>query len=212
VIDLNWPFVVIIPLVKGKSLNATAWRISLTVLLSNDEQLELKWWNLVPHPIPPDALTELRLTTWAEPRLEVAHKLIASVSKLSLFAAHLRNFARLPDLDEQGQKEFQDYIQRLVAPMNEALQLVRDTEVEIRNFFGEFSPSDYENRPNLVDVVQALQALHNQVPTSDFQGQVSMDLEGMVEWANRLETGKQYAFLAYLFWASDILSIVPFSK
>jgi hypothetical protein len=155
----------------------------------------------------------LRLTTWAEPRLEVAHKLIASVSKLSLFAAHLRDFARLPDLDEQGQKEFQDYIQRLVAPMNEALQLVLDTEVEIGNFFGEFSPSDYENRPNLVDVVQALQALHNQVlPTSDFQGQVSMDLEGMVEWANRLETGKQYAFLAYLFWASDILNMTPFPK
>jgi len=213
VIDLNWPFVVIIPLVKGKSFNATAWRISLTVLLSNDEQLELKWWNLAPHPIPPDALTELRLTTWAEPRLEVAHKLTASVSKLSLFAAHLRDFARLPDLDEQGKKEFQQYIQRLVAPMKEALQLVLDTEVEIENLFGEFSPSDYENRPNLVAVVQALQALHNQVlPTSDFQGQVSMDLEGMVEWANRLERGKQYAFLAYLFWASDIVSIPPFPK
>jgi len=213
VIDLNWPCVVIIPLVKGKSLNATAWRISLTVLLSNDDQLELKWWNLVPHPIPPDALTELRLTAWAEPRLEVAHKLIASVSQLSLFAAHIRDFERLPDLDEQGEKEFQEYIQRLVAPTSEALQLVLDTKVEIENLFGEFSPSDYENRPNLVAVVQALQALHNQVlPTSDFRGQVLMDLEGMVEWANRLETGKQYAFLAYLFWASDIVSIPPFPK
>ncbi|MCY7385042.1 MAG: hypothetical protein LH628_21170 [Microcoleus sp. CAN_BIN18] len=213
VIDLNWPFVVIIPLVKGKSLNATAWRISLTVLLSNDEQLELKWWNLVPHPIPPDALTELKLTTWAEPRLEVAHKLIASVSQLSLFAAHIRDFERLPDLDEQGEKEFQEYIQRLVAPMSEALQLVLDTEVEILKILGEFSPYDYENSPNLATVVEALQALHNQVlPTANFQGQVTMDLKGIVEWANRLETGKQYAFLAYLFWTSDIVNMTPFPK
>jgi hypothetical protein len=213
VIDLNWPLVVIIPLVKGKSLNATAWRISLTVLLSNDEQLQLKWWNLAPHLIPPDALTELGLTTWTQPRLEVTNKLIASVSQLSLFAAHIRDFAKLADLDEQGKKELQQYIQRLVSPMNEALQLVLDTEVEIGNCFIELSPSDYEKHPSFVAAIEALKALHERVlPTSDFQGQVSMDLEGMVEWANRLETGKQYAFFAYLFWASDILSIVPFSK
>ena len=213
VIDLNWPLVVIIPLVKGKSLNATAWRISLTVLLSNDEQLELKWWNLALHLIPPDALTELGLTTWTQPRLEVTNKLIASVSQLSLFAAHIRDFARLPDLDEQGKKELQQYIQRLVAPMNEALQLVLDREVEIGNYFIELLPSDYEKPPNLVAAIEALKALHERVlPTSDFQGQVSMDLEGMVEWANRLETGKQYAFLAYLFWASDIVSMTPFPK
>lgn len=213
VIDLNWPFVVIIPLVKGKSLNATAWRISLTVLLSNDEQLELKWWNLVSHPIPPDALNELGLMIWTQPRLEVANKLIASVSQLSLFAAHIRDFAKLPDLDEQGKKELQQYIQRLVSPMNEALQLVLDTEVEIGNSFIELSPSDYEKHPNFVAAIEYLKALHERVlPTSDFQGQVSMDLEGIVEWANRLETGKQYAFSAYLFWVSDILSIAPFSK
>jgi len=130
-----------------------------------------------------------------------------------LFAAHIRDFARLPDLDEQGKKELQQYIQRLVAPMNEALQLVLDREVEIGNYFIELLPSDYEKPPNLVAAIEALKALHERVlPTSDFQGQVSMDLEGMVEWANRLETGKQYAFLAYLFWASDIVSMTPFPK
>ncbi|MCW6053890.1 hypothetical protein K4039_28530 [Lyngbya sp. CCAP 1446/10] len=213
VIDLNWSFVAIVPLVKGKSLNATAWHINLTVLLSNDEQLELKWWNLVPHSIPPDALTKLMLMTWTDPCLEIGKKLIDSVSQLSLFAAHIRDFERLPDLDEQGEKQFAEYIQRLVDPMSEALQLVLDTEVEILNFLGEFSPSDYENRPNLKTVVEALQALHTQVlPTANLQGQVTMDLEGMVEWANRLETGKQYASLVYLFWVSDIVSIAPVTK
>lgn len=213
VIDLNWPFVVIVPLVKGKSLNPTAWHINLTVLLSNDEQLELKWWNLAHHTIPPDALTELRLMTWTEPHLEIGNKLIDSVYQLSLFAAHIRDFERLPDLDEQGKKEFQEYIQCLGLPMSQALQLVLDTEVEILNFFAKFSPSDYANRPNLATAIEALQALHNQVlPASNVQGQVVMDLDGMVEWANRLETGKQYAFLAYLFWASDIVNMTPFPK
>jgi len=90
---------------------------------------------------------------------------------------------------------------------------VLDTEVEIGNFFIELSPSDYEKHPNFVAAIEYLKALHERVlPTSDFQGQVSMDLEGIVEWVNRLETGKQYAFSAYLFWVSDILSIAPFSK
>ena len=213
VIDFNWPFIAIVALVKGKSLNAMAWHINLSVLLSNDEQLELKWWNLAPHPIPPDALTELRLMTWTDPRLEIGNKLVASVSQLSLFAAHIRDFERLPDLDEQGQKEFQEYLQHLAVPIGQALQMVLDTEVETLKFFEELLPSNYEKRPNLARAFEALQALHNQVlPTSNLQGEVAMDLKAVVEWANRLETGKQYAFLAYLFWASDILSMTPFSQ
>jgi DNA polymerase III delta prime subunit len=204
--EFHWSHVVIVPLVRGKSLNATAWRISLLVLLLANEQNQLKWWNFVQHPIPPDALTSLGITIWTAPRLEVANKLIASMSQLSLFAAHVRDFRRLPDLDRQGLEQIQQYFQSLTVPMNEAFDLVANTYSEIGNFCIELLPSQYENRPNLVAAVQALKELYEYIlPTSDFQEQVIIDFERMVEWANQLEIGQEYAFRTYLLWASDVL-------
>ncbi len=208
-LDFNWPFVVIVPLVRGKSLTAMAWHISLPVLLSGNEQGQLKWWNFVQHPIPLDALTELGFTTWTVPRLEVANRLIASVSQLSLLASHIRDFERLPELDEQGLEQFQNYIQSLSDPMSEAFQPVLYAETEIANFLIKLSPSQYEERPNLVAVREAIKKLHEHIlPSSDFQDSLTIDFRRIVEWANRLERGKQYAFLTYLFWASDVLDEV----
>jgi hypothetical protein len=81
--------------------------------------------------------------------------------------------------------------------------------VHAGEYVNELSPSDYATHPNLA-AIEALKALHDMVlPASDFQGQVSMNLEGIVAWANRLETGKQYAFLVYLSCVSDIVNIKP---
>ncbi len=60
VLDFHWPYVVVVPLVRGKSLNPTAWRLSLPVLL---QEGELNWWNYVQAQIPAEAMTELCIST-----------------------------------------------------------------------------------------------------------------------------------------------------
>jgi hypothetical protein len=62
---------VVVPLVRGKSLNASAWRLSLPVLL---QEAELHWWNYVQAQIPVEAMTELAISTWQDARLEPAFK------------------------------------------------------------------------------------------------------------------------------------------
>jgi hypothetical protein len=58
--------------------------------------------------------------------------------------------------------------------------------------------------------MQALVELHEQlVPaddcSSDGRIEMSMNLEEVAEWANRLNTVQQSAFSMYLFWVSDVL-------
>lgn len=204
--ELFFPYVVILPLVQGKCLNATAWRFYIPVLLSANE---LRWWNFVLNSIPPDAFNKLKLNIWTDSRIELVNKLVASVSHLSLLASHIRDFQRLPELDEQGQEQYQQYIQSLSLPLNETLQLVIDIETEILNCFNEISSSEYKQRPILVEAISVLEELNSQIlPTFDYHNGVTIDFDGLVKWANRLEIAKQYAGLTYLLWVSDIVNQV----
>jgi hypothetical protein len=207
VLEINFSYIVIVPLVKGKSLNATAFCISLVhFLFGNDE---IGWWNFVPNPIPSNLLRELDIVTWTLPRLEIANNLQSSIAQLALFASHIQEFERLEsisDLDEQGHELLQQYMQLLAAPMSEVFQLVLDTETEIAEFFNKLPASEQACRLHLLTAVQLLVELHKFImPTPDFQNQVRIDLEGIVNWASRLKTGQQYAFLVYLSLVSDVL-------
>ena len=209
-ITFTWSNIVIVPLVRDRSLDGTAWRFS-SILFSGDTGNDtLGQWHFVPVAIPSKILSELALTTWTYPRLVVAQKLTGLFFQLSLLVSHLRDFERLPERDEQGHELLQQYIQRLTAPMVETFQAVLDAETEILNYFHQLSRSEQENRPNLIAVVQGLAELHQQfLPTPncsrDGRIELTMNLAEVAEWAGRLESIQQSVSLMYLFWVSDVL-------
>lgn len=207
VLEFHFSCIVIVPLVKGKSLNATACRISLINFLFGSD--EIGWWHFVPNPIPANFLRELEITTWTLPRLEIANNLQSSIGQLTSLAFHIQDFKRIEkisDLDEQGHELLQQYMQLLATPMSEVFQLVLDTETEIAEFFNKLPASEQASRLHLLTALQLLVELHKLImPTDDFQNQVRMDLEEIVNWASQLKTAQQYAFLTYLSLVSDVL-------
>lgn len=209
-ITFTWSNIVIVPLVKGKSLDGTAWRFS-SILFSVDRGEDtFGQWNFVPVAIPSNAFSQLALTTWTYPRLLVAQKLRGSFFQLSLLVSHIRDFEKLPERNEQGQELLQQYFQRLITPIGETFQAVLDAEIEMINYFNQLSSSEQANRPNLIAVVQGLAELHEQIlPTADCSrdGRIdlTMNLSEVAAWASRLESIQQSVFLMYLFWVSDVL-------
>jgi hypothetical protein len=184
-----------VPLVKGKSLDGTAWRFSSILFSVDTGEDTFGDWHFVPVAIPSNAFSQLALTTWTYPRLVVAQKLTGLFFQLLLLVSHLRDFERLPEQNEQGQELLQQYIQRFTTPIGEIFQSVLDAETEMINYFKQLSPSEQANRPNLITVVQGLVKLHEQI----------MNLTELVEWASRLESIQQSILLMYLFWVSDVL-------
>ena len=208
-IEFTWSNFVIVPLVRGRSLDATGWRFS-SILFSVNPNQDLRWWNFVPVAIPPTAFSQLSLSTWHHPRLTVGQKLMGLIFQLSLLASHLRDFERLPELDELGNGLLQQYIQQVATPLSEAFQAVLDVEFEIGSYFNALTSLEQENRPYLVAAMQVLVGLHEQIlPMNDCSRdgriEVSMNLEKIAEWANRLNVIQQSALSMYLFWVSDVL-------
>ncbi|MEQ9483745.1 hypothetical protein [Coleofasciculus sp. F4-SAH-05] len=209
-ITFTWSNIVIVPLVKGKSLDGTARRFS-SILFSVDRGEDtFGQCNFVPVAIPSNAFSQLELSTWTYPRLLVGQKLTGLLFQLSLLVSHLREFEKLPELNEQGHELLQQYIQRLTSPMGEIFQAVLDTETEMFDYFDQLSPSEQANRPHLNTVVQGLAELHEQIlPTADCSRdgriQLAMNLSEVAEWASRLESIQQSVFSMYLFWVSDVL-------
>ncbi|MEQ9625156.1 hypothetical protein [Coleofasciculus chthonoplastes] len=216
-ITFTWSNIVIVPLVKGKSLDGTARRFS-SILFSVDRGEDtFGQCNFVPVAIPSNAFSQLELSTWTYPRLLVGQKLTGLLFQLSLLVSHLREFEKLPELNEQGHELLQQYIQRLTTPMGEIFQAVLDTKTEMIDYFKQLSPSEQANRPHLITAVQGLAELQEQIlPTADCSRdgriQLTMNLPEVAEWANRLESIQQSVFLIYLFWVSDVLEEVESSS
>lgn len=205
VLDFHWPYVVIVPRVRGKSLNATAWRLYLPTLLQEDE---LKWWNYFQSQIPTDAMTALGIPTWQDARLEPAFKYLASTTEMSLYAAHISDFLQMPEADEEGTAQLQTYLAQISRPLGTAFQSAIDAGSIIVSTFNELSPEEQSKRPQLISAIRALVEMQSSLlPTDTFQGPLHMTVTDIAEWAERLKRAREYGGLVYFFWVSDVLDI-----
>jgi hypothetical protein len=194
-------YVLIVSVVQGKSLTAQAWRVFLPgLLVSDDENPPL----LFPQSLPPDTLSSLGIEAWALSQVEAAKQGWESTVELSLLTAHLRDIQRLPPFEEE--ELVRPYIDQIVARINTVLQEVLYTEKALIDTWNSLPPSELPQRPALKQAMHHLRELHLSVlPTADFQDEVEMRQERVAEWAQRLEKGREDAYLIYLLSATDAL-------
>jgi len=206
-LDISWPYLVVIPLTRGKCLAPVAWRVNTAVILQQDESEPLDWWNLAQLPIPAGPVQELRLSTWDLPELAPGQKLLQSTVVLFFLAGHIRDFRRLDEIDDEGMALLQAYVTRLNAALSEALQAVLDAETELASAVNSLERSELENRPALIEMAQKLPQLHELIlPTGDFDKRQTLTLESLIAWADRLEQAPQLASICSLAWIGDVLS------
>jgi hypothetical protein len=205
-LDFPYTNVLIVPLIQGKSLTSQAWRVFLPELLvkgdSNENQAPL-----FPEILPPHVLALLNIEAWVLPQIEVAKRLWVNTVDLSLLAAHLRDIQKLPSqLNEQEVEYIQPHINRMAARIGNTLQLVLNAETALDQRWKVLSPDDWNHRPNIAQARNLLSELHTCVlPSADFHGELAMRLDEIAEWTQRLETGRERAFLVYLLCVADVL-------
>ena len=125
---------------------------------------------------------------------------------LFFLAAHIRDFRRLDEIDDEGMTLLQEYITRLNSKLSEILQAVFDAEAELSSAVNSLESSELANRPALIEMAKRLPQLHQLIlPTSDFDKQDSLTLDKLIAWADRLEQALQMASLCSMAWTSDVL-------
>jgi hypothetical protein len=209
-IDLAWSNIVVLPLIRGKSLDLKAWNFS-SILFSADPNREFSQASFVQVEIPPDTVSHLTLETWEHPRLSLIREFVGSISQLTLLSAHIKDFGRMPDLDEQGEELFQQYLQELSPLFSDAFKTLIKTISGIYEYYSGITDSELENRPFLIDAIQSFAGLHGQLlPIESLDNgddaQMSMNLREMTDWANNLSAAQQATFEMYSSWVSDVLA------
>ena len=204
-LSFHWPSVILVPLVLGKSLTLTAWRFHSSLLAQRTDSGATNWWNFVPAPIPDDAARSLRLTKWESPGLQLGSKLLEATAQLAALAGHVRDWKDLPDTDDVGQRQLEQYLANIVPHMNRLLQSVLDSATEMASAIGKVPEPERSWRAHLCSAAGALHDLHDSVlPTQDFDGEAAIGFEKLTAWAGRLEQARHHAFLIFLYWAMYI--------
>lgn len=208
IFGINWPLIIVVPKIQGNCLADKAWRVDSDTLLWGSSEGKLGWWNFVAqYPIPEDALIKLNINIWDMPQLEVATRFAQNTFKLSLQLASIKDLERLPELDDQGIKQLGVYVQKLMDEISIVAQIVLDSAAEMMNIFEKLSRSDYCNHPNMVESMKALIEMGKYMtPVPNPQGKITLELRTIFEWADKLNEGRTYAIIAYLFWVSDVIS------
>lgn len=206
-VEQHWPFVVVVPLFRGKFLLPRAWRFSLPVMLSTDAATSLKWWNYVLQTIPATAVTALGLRAWKDPRLESAASVLERLGELTVLVRYLANLRSLPTISDSDMKWLQSYVGEIAERVGETGTAVANMEAEFLVGLQLSLVNDPQTLSDIQAFLDAVKTLHEQIlPSADFSGTVTMNLEECEGWADRLEEAKKIAALIYLIWAAYILA------
>lgn len=208
VLEFWWPIIVIIPLVKGKSLNQTAWKISTTVFFSVSFGEE-HWWHFVQHPIPEEVWNKLRLSSWTHPRIDLINRFQASFATLSILLSHFNDFARLPDLNEKGNEILQNYVLSINPKISESLQSVFNSMTEMLCYFNGLTEDEKEGRTNLLNAMIVLKEFHSQITSGrTFDGSdIAMGYSETKEWLQQLPPFMKIEFMR-LVWIADVIETI----
>lgn len=204
-LDLWWPTIAIVPLVKGKSLNKTAWKISTSVFFISTSADE-NWWHYVQHPIPDDVWDNQKLSSWTHPRINLINRFQASFAKLSILLSHFNDFARLPESDEKGNEIIQNYVLSINPKINESLQSICDIMLEMLNYFNGLSDGEKEGRDDLFNAIKVLTEVHSQITCGkNFDGSnIVMGFSETKDWLQQLPPFMKIEFMRFL-WISDVI-------
>jgi hypothetical protein len=202
--DFYWPNVVLIPLVRGKSLSGAAWRWPLLTILYNED---IKWWQLIQQPVPPEAMLELNIPLWDNPRLEPAQTLLMSYGELTAYVNHIADFLRIPQetLDEQGTAILKEHLDSIRDKINRTCQSLLGSISTIANRANELNERE-DVHPFPIMPTQKLNGLKDAIlPSNDCNGTFILDLQGFGQWSEQLGKAIDTIMDAYLFWVSDVI-------
>ena len=204
VLDFSWPSIFVVPLVKGKSLTKTAWKINTSVFILGSMFKEKDWWNYVLHPIPKETWESLNLPSWENNQLETANRLQEDVNYLYLIIAHLCDLNKIP---ENSDKELiQKYLNSVSPQIERYFNRSQKQYLGLQKFIEELQQEDLENNLSSIAIKQLYIKMWDNIPQEkDCDGELKMNFSNLEEWLKRLETAREQARILFLSIAAKVL-------
>lgn len=203
--ELVWKNFVIVPLVRGKSLDRNAWVLPSHRFVSESDTLGL---TQIPQVIPSKVWKELNLKAWDQSILEMPRNFLGSFGTMCIYASHLSKLEKIPETDELGSNILQTYATSQQEKISGYLQDVIDGSVEFLNLYESLSDSAKEEMPYMHEATATLSEIYSQImPADNCNGEFKISLEEITKWADRLQKIDTEIFLIYLAWVYAIIEL-----
>ncbi|QDT84681.1 hypothetical protein [Gimesia chilikensis] len=209
-VEVYWKKIVLIPLVKGRSLEKQAFPNISGVTFMVDDDPEPKFWEFTPEQIPATAWDELKLLCWEKRQeWEVFDKFNMAYSTLYFHVNHIADFSRCNvDQDDLGEKILQDYIRIEEKRAEPYLQETFDACTQLLNDFPEIGESEILDHINNMECLQLVVSMKEAIyPCEDYDQQAKLTIDEIANWRDRLQAGFEVLAQARFLWMAESLGL-----
>ena len=205
-IEQNWEYTAIVPVIRGRMLDCLAWRLHTFTSVLTKKEMDQNIWSYIPQVLPAHNWQGLGLELWKVDDMVLANQLSAAVATLSLLAAQISDLANIPKIIDSAEQVFQAYVEKQASKLSRSLQFVFDTMGAMANRFNDLPEQDQRERDSLMEAVAGLAELHELIqPSKEFDGAQSFTVDQILEYAKRLEQARPLAEGIRLLWTKDVL-------
>ena len=207
--DLYWQHIILIPLVKGKSLERLAYTNFKGVMEYDIDVISSQRWRLFPEPISSDVLDALGIRQWAYlGKTDLIDSFVNSYGELFEHIDYLSNFNKqIQGMDDIGTDVLRNYLEDEEVAINSHAQKTFDSMAELTNYFSDQDLTLLsETRPNIFVCLNLILEISTALyPIESFQNTASLTLEQIASWRDRLHISlTSVGFLKYL-WIADMI-------
>lgn len=203
-LEFQWRKIILVPMCKGKLLEAQAWIISIYKFineLGGDQGLAA--YNLIPQQIEQEALEALGLKVWEPALLNDAKLFLQSAATLQVRLRHLVQVGDMPDLDDTGSEIVQSWFEKTQGAGSQELQQLFDKSnllISAHNQLVNGEEETYANEYLQVAYEQLMEVYNQFFPEELEDGKVHLTHEAMKKWQEQLLSVQGTVFVIYLYW------------
>ncbi len=204
--EFQWEHLVIVPLCRGKLLDAHVWVIPNSKLTQN---AGLSQVNRIPQQIEAAILACLGLEVWQPAFLNDAWLFLQGAATLQIRLRHLVEITKLPDLDETGTAIAKSYINSLQDVIGKDAQQLIDASKKLK-MLGKQVEETSEIPLAVTKYLQpALEQLYEIdwkfIPEGLEDNQVNLTMEALKKWQEQVASVQGEVFIIYLLWCGYLI-------
>lgn len=212
VINWFWKKIVLIPLVKGRSLEQQAFSQMDAVSYPLNEEPELQPWRFIPEPIPDKAWNELGLLDWERQKSwDKFDEFATAYGLLFHHVDHMTDLSRCKiEVDDLGEEISQSYLRIEEKRLQPIMQATIDTYGALLASLPELDEEISTSRPNLMECIDLISAMKESVFPSEDGDEYELSLNAIADWRNRMKDGFNLLGVARNLWIADSLGFDAF--
>jgi hypothetical protein len=202
-------YTVIVPTIRGRALNRSAWRLHTrtTVLSEPEDDQRQNQWKYIQQPIPDENWQRLNILVWDTPEIERANRLSTVIAETLIRVAQLAELSAVPGITEAGDMLMLKHVKAQSDLVSQSLQVVFDIISAMAEQLGGLSEEELQQRYYLQKAVQGLQKLPAlALPTEASDGIYSFPLNDLPDYVRKLEQAVTIAESVRLYWIADTLN------